>query len=644
MMQPIRGRPVAWAGIALAAVAACAALIPAEPPAGRKYAVLVGVKEYDHSKLRPLDYPEADVTELADVLRGAGYEVTLLTTAAREEKLRPTLANIYARLAEVLEKCKRHDTVLVGLSGHGLQFDGQRDAFFCPQDARPLPERTETLLSLAGLYKRLDESGAGVKLLLADACRDDPKGKGSKGVNADSSPRPPAGVAALFSCSAGEQSFESDKLKHGVFFYYVLEGLKGKAGNDEKEVTWDGLQQYVRRRVSRDVGGLIGGVRQTPALSAGELAGEPPVLLVLKGSDSPGQPGSTEVKREPSRPLGETRPSQGREIHRLPHPNMADCVAFSPDGTKLATGCHDGIVRIWDVAKGVVLKQTAAHVTPPPNPTAAAVYSVAWSPDGKQVVSASLDRTLKPWDAAAGTLVREFKAYKPRDFEKGHREGVFTVAFSPDGKTIASGGSDRTIKIWDVGNANVLRECLNPNLKPGDGGPVAHPGWVYSLCFTPDGERLVSVGPAPMNGGFLGQWGTRDGKLLSGEELPGGPCHGVSLSSDGKIVAIARGPGSRGAAGAAVLVRELETGKQLARLEGHTETVYSVAVCPGARRVLSGGFDHTVRLWSVETGKEVGRLNGHENLVLGVAIASDGRHAASAGADNSVRVWELPAD
>ena len=271
-------------------------LLLAQPPQARRYAVLVGIKEYDHIKLRPLDYSETDVNDLAEVLRGGGYEVTLLTTTARDAKLRPTLANINDRLGEVLEKGKRNDTVLVGLSGHGLQFDGQRDAFFCPQDANP--SRPETLLSLAGLYNRLDGSGAGVKLLLVDACRDDPKGKGSKGVNAGNSPRPPAGVAALFSCSAGEQSFESDKIKHGVFFYYVLEGLKGKARNDDREVTWDGLQQYVRRRVSRDVGGLIGGeVRQTPALSAGELAGEPPVLLVVNGGAGQPRPegGAVEV-------------------------------------------------------------------------------------------------------------------------------------------------------------------------------------------------------------------------------------------------------------------------------------------------------------------------------------------------------------
>jgi uncharacterized caspase-like protein len=285
-------RALVLAAAAFAALAAAGPLF-AQAPAGKKYAVLVGVKQYDHAKLRDLDYPVADVTELADLLGGSGYQVTALTSGARDRRLQPTLANINARLAEVLEGCKKYDTVLVALSGHGLQFDGQRDAFFCPQDAKPLAERTETLLSLAGLYRRLDDSGAGVKLLLVDACRDDPKARGARGASGDGAPRPPRGVSALFSCSAGEESFESDKLRHGVFFHYVLRGLKGEAKNYRGEVTWDALQAYVRDQVSENVPELIGGgVRQTPSLSAGELAGRSPVLLAVR-ADSGRRPADT---------------------------------------------------------------------------------------------------------------------------------------------------------------------------------------------------------------------------------------------------------------------------------------------------------------------------------------------------------------
>src|SRR6202040_4155358 len=102
-------------------------------------ALLVGINRYDHAKLPALKYAENDATEMARVLRLAGYDVLLLTGAegARKADRKPTKANVEARLTEILrKKCKRGDTVLLGFAGHGMQFAG-KDAYFCPSDARP---------------------------------------------------------------------------------------------------------------------------------------------------------------------------------------------------------------------------------------------------------------------------------------------------------------------------------------------------------------------------------------------------------------------------------------------------------------------------------------------------------------------------
>jgi WD40 repeat protein len=229
----------------------------------------------------------------------------------------------------------------------------------------------------------------------------------------------------------------------------------------------------------------------------------------------------------------------------LAHPNLVDAVAFNPAGTQLATGCHDGTVRLWDVAKGQQLRQINAHTMP----AVAPVYCVVWTADGKQVLSTSLDRSMKLWDATSGNLVREFKAYKEKDFEKGHKDGVFCAAFSPDGKLLASGGSDHTIKIWNVADGTVLRECINPKLTMPAGPlpptPQAHPGWVYTLRFTSDGKHLISGGNAVKNQGYLAVWTVADGKLLSGEELPVGAIYSLAISPDGKYLALACGPRGR---------------------------------------------------------------------------------------------------
>jgi WD40 repeat protein len=254
------------------------------------------------------------------------------------------------------------------------------------------------------------------------------------------------------------------------------------------------------------------------------------------------------------------------------HPNFVDAVAFHPTSPLLATGCHDGTVRIWDLAKNAQVRQINAHTTPtPPAP----VYGVAWSPDGKQLVSSSFDKTLKLWDAASGNVVREFKAYKPAEPavtnretvataagalaylvpdkppENGHRDSVFSVAFSPDGKFLVSGGSDRTIKVWNVADSKVVREFINPNLKTATAPnvlpppPAAHPGWVYALRFTADGKHLVSAGNAPRNQGHLAVWSFADGKLLHSEDLALGPIYSVAISPDGKRLALGCGPRGR---------------------------------------------------------------------------------------------------
>jgi WD40 repeat protein len=226
-------------------------------------------------------------------------------------------------------------------------------------------------------------------------------------------------------------------------------------------------------------------------------------------------------------------------VRSLGHNREVDALAFNPAGTLLAAAGHDGTVRLWDPAKGQSVREIKAHVTP----AVAPIYGVAWSPDGKQLVTSSFDGSLKLWDAGNGTLVREFKGYKVKESEKGHREGVFCAAFSPDGRHLASGGSDRCLKLWNVADGTVIRDFVNPAFKSSE--PQAHPGWVYGLRFTPDGRYIISGGNARGGKGHLAVWDAADGKQVRGEDLPVGTIHGLALSPDGKRVALACGPRNR---------------------------------------------------------------------------------------------------
>lgn len=268
------------AALAVASLLFASAPSAARAQEGKRYALVVGVNEYEHEKLKALEYAVNDAAELGAILEKSGYLVTELTDTAgkKDPKLAPTKANIEKHLRAVLGGAKKGDLVLVALAGHGLQFEGDRDAYFCPSDAKPLKSKADSLVSLKGVYEELDGSFAGMKVLLVDACRDDPSR--SRGVGADTAPRPPQGVAALFSCKAGQRAFESAKYKHGIFFHHVLAGLRGEAADKRGRVTFAGLAAHVGQEVPNDVSVLVGnGAVQTPNLKA-EYASEP--VLVAK--------------------------------------------------------------------------------------------------------------------------------------------------------------------------------------------------------------------------------------------------------------------------------------------------------------------------------------------------------------------------
>jgi WD40 repeat protein len=226
-------------------------------------------------------------------------------------------------------------------------------------------------------------------------------------------------------------------------------------------------------------------------------------------------------------------------VRNFPHPNFVDAVAFNKDGTQLASGGHDGKLRIFDLVKGAQVREINAH----PKPNENVIYSVAYSPDGKKIVSASLDNSLKLWDAATGTLVKEFKAYNMKDAPKGHQDPVFCAAFSPDGKFLVSGsaGLERLIKIWNVADGSLVRDLVNPKLGS-KGPPHSHPGWVYQVRFTSDGKYLVSAGDAPLNKGYLAIWNFADGTLLHGDTTPLGAVFGLAMSPTDNMLALGAGP------------------------------------------------------------------------------------------------------
>jgi hypothetical protein len=226
----------------------------AAPPA-KSYAFLVACAQYDKRELKPLAYTLNDVKDFYKVLVESGVpaENIVLMHDEQPRDLLPESRKIREQFDLLLARAGRNSSLIVALSGHGVQFEGKKSNFFCPLDARL--QEPETLIPLDEIYQQLEACVAERKLLLVDACRNDPQsslGRSRAVVELQSVSRPqeelvPKGIVALFSCSAGQQSFEHPTLKHGVFFHQLLQGWKGAADlNRDLRLTLDEVLNYTK--------------------------------------------------------------------------------------------------------------------------------------------------------------------------------------------------------------------------------------------------------------------------------------------------------------------------------------------------------------------------------------------------------------
>src|SRR5260221_2467459 len=236
------------------------------------------------------------------------------------------------------------------------------------------------------------------------------------------------------------------------------------------------------------------------------------------------------------------------------------------------------------------------------------VLSVAFSPDGKYLASGSGDRTIHLWDIQRGTLVRTYS---------GHTNGVRSVAFSRDGKYLASGSRDKTIRLWSLSNDNLLRTFSG------------HTEQVFSVAFSSDGKYMASGS----DDNSVQVWDTQTGVALKAfRHLD--RVFSVAFSPDGMFLA-------SGSEDRSIRLWNLQEGSLVKTFSGHTNSVISIAFSPDGQSLASGSSDNSIWLWNVQTGEPVKRFSGHTDLVSSVAFSPDGKHLSSASFDNSVRIWDV---
>jgi WD40 repeat protein/DNA-binding SARP family transcriptional activator len=326
-------------------------------------------------------------------------------------------------------------------------------------------------------------------------------------------------------------------------------------------------------------------------------------------------------------------------------------VAFSPDGTRLATTDLDGTAKIRDATTGQELLTLSGHTDE--------LVNLAFSPDGKRLATTSLDGTARIWDVITGeellTLV-------------GHTAALASPAFSPDGTQLVTTSYDGTARIWDTATGEELLTLPHASLTAGpdfspDGSLVAiadvdaavakvwnvstgepvltlegHVDGVNEVAFSPDGTRLVTAG----SDSTAKMWDLEASVAASsGKELftlygHGGFVYGIDFSSDGTRVATASTDGT-------AKVWDAITGRELLTLVGHNALISNVALSPDGKCLITGSADGTAKVWDItpEGSREWLTLAGHTDLVFGVAYDPAGKRLASSSWDGTAKVWDI---
>ena len=368
------------------------------------------------------------------------------------------------------------------------------------------------------------------------------------------------------------------------------------------------VSEGLRLQISTDTSVYDFGVNHFRTV--GEFEIKPNFEIQLSGADEPSQNTGSEQQ------VNNSTPPDSLQWH-LPEGAKArlgkgqiDEIEYSPDGTLLAVASSIG-TWIHDAATGQELELLTGHT--------ARIKCVAFSSDGKTLASGGEDRIIRLWDTQTGILRRSLT---------GHTGSVSSVVFSSDGTSLASGSSDNTIRLWDTQTGEPQKTLKG------------HTNGVFSVVFSADGKTLAS-GSADNT---IRLWDVETGtpqktlNLIEFTEEVTEMEMGMEMvfSPDGSTLAT-------WAWGWDIPIRlwDAQTGELQKTLKGQErDVVYDMKFSPDGKILASAMDNGTVRLWHAQTGEHHRILTGHKNIVSGVAFSPDGKTLTSGSHDGTLRLWD----